>query len=655
MAQKGFAQVLVLLLLLITIPIGIYLVQHPAIFKPKAAEVERELAQPATLEDYWQGKAKWQLIRKYTLANLEGTHGDGYFIKVQGDSWYLFHRKVEAGPAEKCIGSQGSRLSTYIRKSTDHGLTWSDPVDVVVAQDGTPWECAATDGDVYYNDLENRWHYLFQCLGADGIWNGCELTRDGPDPMGLFQQTHANPVIKGGDFRQPWDQICTDSTKDCFKIAQGNKVFDAGTFDIFKYDGEYYFVSFHGFDGVHGFRGIAKTKNFINWIAGDPTQGVPADDVLDKFDAQKWRESWNSGGPIGFGAGSILQDGDFYYLLSEGADINLACTASQNWDLGIFRSKSLTNTKWEQYPLGNPIFYSSKAKENNGGSCNIGYPRIFKDATSNEIYLTFSRNSSDWNYRGIYLFKLVKDTNFLKNGDLWRCDSQNWNKTNGKKSKTTLNVFRYPDKSSDSGCYLEASCNGSSCEGNQSFYQDIKIGKLSSKQFAFGGKFATEQGVGNAHLTLWQMDAKNKVILKDSIDLSLGTTYQAVKKDFVVNPKTKVIRYQLDFGSPTTIKADEMFISSVNNILAPLLDPDATIAPSENPSVSSTSSPTTQPVGNSGCTSDSQCPSGQLCQTICTQSYPPVCKGVCVSQFSSPPAPVGTPAAVEGGLPTTNQ
>lgn len=67
MSQKGFAQVLVLLLLLITIPIGIYLVQHPAIFKPKASEVEEVLGQPATLGDYWQGKAKWQFIRKYTF------------------------------------------------------------------------------------------------------------------------------------------------------------------------------------------------------------------------------------------------------------------------------------------------------------------------------------------------------------------------------------------------------------------------------------------------------------------------------------------------------------------------------------------------------------------------------------------------------------
>lgn len=462
--------------------------------------------------------------------------------------------------------------------------------------------------------------------------------------MGLFEQTHVNPVIKGGSFRQPWDQICTDSTKDCFKIAQGNKVFDAGTFDIFKYDGEYYFVSLHGFDGVHGFRGIAKTKDFINWIAGDPAQGVPADDVLDKFDAQKWRESWNSGGPIGFGAGSILQDGDFYYLFSEGADINLGCTASQNWDLGIFRSKSLTNTKWEQYPLGNPIFYSSKAKENNGGSCNIGYPRIFKDATSNEIYLSFSRNSSDWNYRGIYLFKLVKDTNTLKNGDLWRCDSQNWNKTDGKKSQTTLNVFRYPDKSSDSGCYLETSCYSSSCEGNQSIYQDIKVGKLSSKQFAFGGKFATEQGVGNAHLTLWQMGSKNKVISQDSVNLSLNTTYQDVKKDFLVNPKTKVMRYQLYLDSPTTIRADEMFVGSA----------DATITPSENPSLSPTSSPTPQPEVNSGCISDNQCPSGKICQRVCTLSEPPICRpGVCVDKPSTPTNQSfePTPGAVVGSPP----
>lgn len=35
-SQKGFAQVFVLLFLLLTIPVGLYLVQHPAIFKPRA-------------------------------------------------------------------------------------------------------------------------------------------------------------------------------------------------------------------------------------------------------------------------------------------------------------------------------------------------------------------------------------------------------------------------------------------------------------------------------------------------------------------------------------------------------------------------------------------------------------------------------------------
>ena len=110
----------------------------------------------ATMEDFWQGKARWQLDRVWTPANTGGEYGfnAGSRIAIVKGTWYLFYRKIYK---DKCPGTPWEKLGTVVRRSMDKGITWSDPVDVVIPTSGTPWSCMGTDGDIFYNAQENKW------------------------------------------------------------------------------------------------------------------------------------------------------------------------------------------------------------------------------------------------------------------------------------------------------------------------------------------------------------------------------------------------------------------------------------------------------------------------------------------------------------------
>ena len=524
--------------------------------KKVIVEVKAVGNSPATMADYWSGKARWEFIRKYTIANTGWNGGfmAGDQVYILNGNWYLFSRKVVSGI-----------LTTEVRKSIDEGASWSAPVDII--PENAKWGVAATDGSVFYNQAENRWYFLFQCLAVkDGPWFGCLLIRDGMDPMGQFSEKPGvtNPVISA---KEIWSKICNSSGDHCVQIPGGtNRVYDEGTFNIFELKNGYYFVAFHGYDGKNGFRSIAKTMDFNNWIAGDAAQGVPDDSVFDKFDSDIWREGWQ-GGSIGGGAGSILFDNSYYYQVVEGADINLACTKDQKWDFGIYRSASLTNKQWEPYPLGNPIVYSSLFLENhpycNTGAtcirpCNVQYAHLFRDSVTNKTYFAFSRETEDSNYRGIYLYKLTADNNLLKNADLWKCNGDNWNRTG---STTNLAVYRYPNQSSDGNCYLATNCGSSTCTGDYSIFQDVDITPGSLPNVEFGGKFATDIQSGNADLYLWELSSDFTPLANHKITAALNTSYQEIKGTTMLRSDTAKLRFQLYLHIPNvTFKADEMYL-----------------------------------------------------------------------------------------------
>lgn len=321
--------------------------------------------QNPTMADYWNGEAEFQVYYRENVGT-EGVdyHGIcGISIAVVKDTWYRFNRYM--------VGNNTIKFGINCRKSTDKGLTWSAPVNVVEPTDDTPWSTYATDGHAIYDEKANKWRLLFQSLSGSGPWTCSYLEREGSDPMGPFTTPagFTNPAIIPGEI---WDQIGDSENDDCVKIAGGTRKIDQeGTPEIVDKVGDEYYVTFHGavnIGMVHGFRGIAKTTDFQHYVPAAP------DSIFDQYDAKGWNVKWDSKGPIGGGHATYLKEGKYWYTLIECPDKSLAGAEGQNWPFGLLRSKEVTSTAWENYP-NNPMaeFQSS------GYVCEWQYARLFKD------------------------------------------------------------------------------------------------------------------------------------------------------------------------------------------------------------------------------------------------------------------------------------
>lgn len=513
----------------------------------------------ANMADYWDGNAKLSYVRKWS--------GEGpSHIEFYNGDWYLFERLTAVDEAQRCPNNFYN-LHTEVRKSTDRGATWGPAVRVISATIGTPWACAATDGDAAYDPVSNKWRLLFQCLGTpqDGnyAWRGCYAERAGADPMGPFTPV-LTPSIQS---KALWNQICDSVDDDCVALAGGpGNVRDEGTFNIFNFDGTYYWVSFHGYDGVRGYRGIAKTTDFVNWVAGNQSEGLPTDSIVDRYDALNWRESWNNGGPIGAGAASILLDNGFFYMAAEVSDTDLGCTPGQNWDWGLFRvsSTTLSNKSWEQLPQGNPFLYSSKMPDATAIGCGVAYGQLFKDPLDGATYLKHARTSNDPAVNQTYLYKLTKSSNVLKNGDLWMANTSYWQRY--PIGDTNLVVYRDPQNASDGNQYMATNCGAAPnpCIGGQGFYQDVDIAGKSGYKLTFGGKFSTDStNTGTLDLVVHQLDASMNILRNDIVRVNAGPTYQQTTSNPIqILAGTRTLRYQTYLVTSTaTFRADEMFVN----------------------------------------------------------------------------------------------
>ncbi|AKU24164.1 hypothetical protein [Massilia sp. NR 4-1] len=505
---------------------------------------------PATLADYWSGNAQWDFVRKWTTATVgDKLANTSSRIKVVNGNWYLFQREFSGGQCAVGGANAPWKLGIRVYKSTNQGETWAAAPELSVQPlAGSDFSCEATDGDAVYDAANNKWRILFQCLNDAGIWQGCYAERSGADPMGAFDYTSAarsRAVITQGSL---WRQICDTRSDVCF----GKNVVDEGTFNIFRQDASgYFWVSFHGFDGKYGYRGIAKTTDFKTWIAGNPAYGVPADATLSARDGANWRESW-SGGTIGPGNGSMLEEGGYSYELTEFTDRNLACTDNQRWDQGLFRTSNIAGNQWSQLPQGNPIVYSSLALENGKPRiCNLAYGDIFRDTsvTPNVIYLKFGRESGDPQYSGNYLYRLNKSGNILKNGNLWMADATGWQRLPSGAGTPNLSVYRYPDMSPDGTQFLATNCGSftAPCTPGSSFFQDVDASAYAGRSFRFGGKFATAGGNGGTpSLVVFQLDANFAVLRSDTVALPLpDATYRPFSSAPIqIMANTKTLRYQ---------------------------------------------------------------------------------------------------------------
>lgn len=361
-----------------------------------------------SITDFWLGKATLKFTKSYTAKEMQNGHitnfGPGFSgdprIKVVGDTWYLFMRRIETETStpKYCPNNKSNLLSIEVSKSIDEGLNWSKPLTIIKSKENSALECGVTDGDVYFNSEKKEWHFLFQCLSRKG-WQGCHATKNGPDPMGEFDIDVKNPVITAGSL---WSKVCDKSSERCAQWAGGvNKIIDEGTFDIFDFVDGYYFIDYHGFDGKHGYRGVIKTKDFHIW------EVVTHDSILNKSDALKFNTDWDKNGPIGFGAGRIIKDKGYYYLISEAADKSLACIPGQHWVWGMFRTKALDTTEWESY-INNPFFTLDNfpVHDDNPLPCNPAYLDFFV-SQSGKTYLHASLPSKDSKLDGIYFYELV--------------------------------------------------------------------------------------------------------------------------------------------------------------------------------------------------------------------------------------------------------
>jgi hypothetical protein len=521
---------------------------------------------PPDLADLWSGRASPVLARKWTSTGLGEPRGGAYagaHIEVVGDTWYLFNR---SWLTEQCPGRDGQQLGTQVRASSDQGATWSKPVQILSPTPGTPWSCAATDGDAVYDAAAGTWRYLFQCLAEQGGWNGCYAERHAPSPLGRFTPPSAdmNPVIAPGSL---WGQICDPGDR-CAQPPGSPPFVDEGTFNLLSAPDGSWWVGFHGSDGTHGVRGVARTTTFRagDW-AVDGAAGTPTDAILSAADATGWRENWRAGGPVGAGAATILLEDGWYYQVAEFPDVSLACTRNQTWDFGLFRARQLSSTTWEQYPGGNALVYSSRAPGADGQSepCNIQYPGLFRDPSTGVSYLMHGRVSGDPAYDAIYLYRLEWDRNLVRNGDFWRADVNGWARTPG--ATLELAAERAPDTSPDGTPDLAFSC-GVSCNGG--IYQDVQAPTgAAGETLAFGGTFKGANGTSALELSVEQFDAAGAPIATQTLPVSAGATYANARGTVELDSRTAHLRFMITPRAPGLLRADNLYLIPQSGCDAP--------------------------------------------------------------------------------------
>ena len=516
-----------------------------AVTTPAAAAT----ADAPTLQDYWNGDADWTFVKQITAAQSGIMNAaDGQQIRTMPDgTWYRFSR-------EWGTGSCGVSLSTVVRASTDQGASWTDPELVIAPEAGTDWSCYATDGGAYYNETENRWYYLFQCFDGSA-WGGCLITKDGADPRGggwVAPQTTA--VVSGGDL---WSRICDDPSDDCVALSGGRDVHDEGTFDIFHYDGTYYWVAFHGYDDINGYRGIAKTTDFVTWIAGDASEGLPTDASFDRNDSNLWREQWKLGSSIGYGHGSILEQDGYYYQIIEAADTNLGCTNGQRWDTGIYRTNDLTSTSWEPLPAGNPILYSSLEPRSDGKiqACQIQYPTMFEDPTTGSVYMSYGRiDDLDPNRNSIVWMKLDWKTNQLENGNFWKATLDDFTTSTG----ATWAAERLMSITYDASPSLSVRPGASPAVLSQTVAVDPALGS----SLVASGRVIGDT-TGTITISLSQLDSTGAVLSSDQVTVTASGAWTDVSVPATVVRGAVSLRFDVTFsGEGQVFRADDLSVGA---------------------------------------------------------------------------------------------
>lgn len=566
----------------------------------------------AALADYWAGTAEWKLVKRISTSEVNNLFG-GQLIQPNPNTgkWYLFTwGDIKSGSCPK----MGYRAGYSVSESSDKGLTWTKATPLVfpTQNPNDPMSCAVVDGDVFFDASTKTWKFLFQCLAVNpGPWQGCYAEIRGADnpANGTLTFPYQNPVIRAGEL---WRKICDNMSDDCVSI-NGAPPSEEGTFDIFHFDGSYYYISFHGAYSsnkkipgtsepmVYGYRGIAKTRDFSpgSYIAGDPSKGVPKDAIFDKYDAinpaSPWREGWGYE-VIGGGAGSIIREDNYFYSVIEIADATLNCFKGQKWDFGLYRTSDLTSTNWEGFPLGNPILYNSSNKD--VSQCNPAYAKIFKDATTDEYYLSYTIFTTlDELGTSVILKKLVKTNNLIKNADFWKCTVDDWDRYSSQGVTNWVLVRNY-EESSDYNCHLVTNCGGN-CAGEHLISQGFNLDGRSFGKMNVNVKLASVAGSTFAEVIVGQYNSSGQLINISSVEASnIETNYKLYKIENVpVNENAVSGRFWLKLkDSNSTIRIDEVLVQPIIRTASVTSLPTPTqVVQTQAPTLSPTAVVQTQP------------------------------------------------------------
>ena len=352
---------------------------------------------------------------------------EGSFIKIHNNTWYLFYRESNyAASPSYCSQAINVLFRIMVVYSTNNGQTWSKPAIVAEPVANSYSECSIVDGSAYYDEELNIWHYIGQCIARSGGWTMCHYYANNTsnpwydmsninsynyNSTTVWVANSANPVVTGGEL---FGQICNLNGSHC-----GPNTVDEGTPDIIgndKTSGNYYFVSFHGYDYINNLavRSIALvTLDFKQWKM--KSYYLPNDAIYSRLDCNDklfWNITWdNNTGCVGGGEGTMVKSGDYYYHLIETMDIALTCDTTygqQNWVLALLRSPSLywKSGQWQQMEMksgknGEPTVVPWEKY-----GCGLQYHRIFKDENET-IYMALWINNFVNGYNEMQIFKLV--------------------------------------------------------------------------------------------------------------------------------------------------------------------------------------------------------------------------------------------------------
>lgn len=359
---------------------------HAAVLKslfqllvPMCVGATTACAQP-TLDDLWEGRARFEQVGELNYGAL---HADGVpkaeagWYTASGGRWYAFSRSVIANRSANC---PLDHTEVMVSESRDKGRTWSTPL--VAASPGTSAAgdgCAILDGSTFHDQSSGTWHLLAQCLDRDqrGGWSLCHYTRRAVTPLGRFVADPANPVVRSG---QLWRSICAGTDKSC---PLG--VVDEGTPDIVEKHNGLFIVTFHGFDGKNGYRGVAATPDFRTWTLA--SEGLPNNAILTAAECSAWLA-----GCVGFGQATAIRSGSHIYVVAEAMDRSLLCQENQTWTFALLRSErgawpKSGQKEWELF-RGNPLL--RPADPDPKTRCQVAYARWLVDGT--DTYLIYE----DW-------------------------------------------------------------------------------------------------------------------------------------------------------------------------------------------------------------------------------------------------------------------